>query len=53
MSGETKFQLRGVCDKVNVDAFFVLKEERELLGYIQSKIVWSEHTDGTSLKETV
>ena len=32
----------GICDESNVDAYYVLKQESYLLGYIRSKMVWSE-----------
>ena len=31
----------GICEDSNVDAFYVLKSENILLGFIRSKMVWS------------
>ena len=31
----------GICEDSNVDAFYVLKPENNLLGFIRSKMVWS------------
>ena len=38
---QKKFRLRGVCLHSDVDSFYMLKHDRELLGYRQSKMVWS------------
>ena len=38
----TMFQLRGVCHGSKVDSFYILEKEKELIGYRQSKVVWSK-----------
>ena len=32
----------GICEESIVDSYYVLKPENVLLGYIRSKMVWSE-----------
>lgn len=35
------FQLRGLCEDSEIDRFYLMKENTELMGYIKTKMVWS------------
>ena len=39
------FHLQGVCQNSFIDRFYVLQSEKELLGYMRNKIVWSEQNN--------
>ena len=47
------FLLRGVCKNINVDVYFVMESPELFLGYIFSKIMYSESNNRRELVSTV
>ena len=41
----TAYHLQGICKESYIDRFFVLQSSQQLLGYIQTKMVWTEENE--------